>query len=52
MKYQSSLTLLLTSMRKADKESIIIMDGISCCKQIEQLAGREGLHIAQVLQIA
>ena len=44
--------VLLPAVRKADKKTLIIADGFSCREQIEQLTNREGLHTAQVLQMA
>ena len=44
--------VLLPAVRNADKKSIIISNGYSCREQIEQLTDREGMHIAQVLQMA
>ncbi len=44
--------VLLPAVRNADKKTIIISDGYSCREQIEQMTDREGMHIAQVLQMA
>lgn len=44
--------VLLPAVRNADPETLIIADGFSCCEQIEGLAGRTALHIAEVLQMA
>lgn len=44
--------VLLPAVRNADKKTIIISNGYSCREQIEQLTDREGMHIAQVLQMA
>jgi Fe-S oxidoreductase len=44
--------VLLPAVRRADAETLIIADGFSCFQQIEGLAGREALHIAEVLQMA
>jgi Fe-S oxidoreductase/FAD/FMN-containing dehydrogenase len=44
--------VLLPAVRNADPETLIIADGFSCCQQIEGLAGRKSLHIAEVLQMA
>ncbi len=55
-KYEVSIKagerVLLPAVRNADKKTIIITDGYSCREQIEQLTDREGMHIAQVLQMA
>lgn len=55
-KYEVSVKIgervLLPAVRKADPDTLIIADGFSCCEQIEGLAGREALHIAEVLQMA
>jgi Fe-S oxidoreductase len=44
--------VLLPAVRKADPETLIITDGFSCFDQIEGLAGRKALHIAEVLLMA
>jgi FAD/FMN-containing dehydrogenase/Fe-S oxidoreductase len=44
--------VLLPAVRKADPKTLIIADGFSCFEQIEGLAGRKSLHIAEVLQMA
>jgi hypothetical protein len=44
--------MLLPAVRKASPDALIIADGFSCFQQIEQLAGRRALHIAEVLQMA
>mgnify|MGYP001799261893 CR=1 FL=1 len=43
---------LLHAVRGADKKTLVISNGYSCREQIEQLTDREGMHIAQVLQMA
>ena len=45
-------SLLLPSVRKADAGTVIIADGFSCREQIAQQTDRQGLHLAQVLQMA
>ena len=40
---------LLPALRAAGAESTVIADGFSCREQIEDLAGRETLHFAEVL---
>jgi Fe-S oxidoreductase len=44
--------VLLPAVRRADADTLIIADGFSCFQQIEGLAGRRALHIAEVLQMA
>jgi FAD/FMN-containing dehydrogenase/Fe-S oxidoreductase len=44
--------VLLPAVRGADKKTLVISDGYSCREQIEQMTDREGMHIAQVLQMA
>lgn len=44
--------VLLPEVRRAPKDTLIITDGFSCREQIRQETDREGLHIAQVLQMA
>lgn len=43
---------MLPAVRSADKKTLVISDGYSCREQIEQLTDREGMHLAQVLQMA
>lgn len=43
---------LLPAVRNAAKHTLIIADGFSCREQIQQLTGRKGLHLAEVLQMA
>jgi FAD/FMN-containing dehydrogenase/Fe-S oxidoreductase len=55
-KYEVSVKIgervLLPAVRRADADTLIIADGFSCFQQIEGLAGRKPLHIAEVLQMA
>jgi FAD/FMN-containing dehydrogenase/Fe-S oxidoreductase len=44
--------ILLPAVRDADKHTLIIADGFSCREQIAQGAGRQALHLAQILQMA
>jgi hypothetical protein len=44
--------VLLPSVRRAGKETLIIADGFSCREQIRQMTDRRALHLAQVLQMA
>jgi Fe-S oxidoreductase len=39
-------------VRDAADDELIIADGFSCREQISQMTGRQGLHMAQVLQMA
>jgi FAD/FMN-containing dehydrogenase/Fe-S oxidoreductase len=43
--------VLLPAAREADGDTLIIADGFSCREQIEQVAKRETLHLAEVIQI-
>jgi FAD/FMN-containing dehydrogenase/Fe-S oxidoreductase len=40
---------LLPAVRNATADTLILADGYSCRTQLEQLAGRRGLHLAEVL---
>ncbi|GAQ62643.1 FAD-binding and (Fe-S)-binding domain-containing protein [Streptomyces scabiei] len=40
---------LLPAVRDATSDTLILADGYSCRTQLEQLAGRRGLHLAEVL---
>jgi FAD/FMN-containing dehydrogenase/Fe-S oxidoreductase len=40
---------LLPAVRKADADTIIVADGISCRQQIRDCTGREAVHVARVL---
>src|SRR3989440_7685964 len=44
--------VILPAVRNAEPETLIIADGFSCREQIEQTTDRQGLHIAQVIQMA
>src|SRR5581483_3527011 len=44
--------VLLPAVRKADSSTVIIADGFSCREQISQESNRQGLHLAEVIQIA
>jgi FAD/FMN-containing dehydrogenase/Fe-S oxidoreductase len=43
---------LLPAVRQAAPDSLIIADGFSCREQISQSAGRNALHLAEVVQMA
>jgi Fe-S oxidoreductase len=43
---------LLPKLRETPRSALVIADGFSCRGQIEQLDGREALHVAQVVQRA
>ncbi|MGA8007515.1 MAG: hypothetical protein WCA17_15605, partial [Burkholderiales bacterium] len=40
---------LLPALRAAGDDAMVIADGFSCREQVEDLAGRETLHLAEVL---
>ncbi|MPY61470.1 FAD-binding and (Fe-S)-binding domain-containing protein [Streptomyces spongiae] len=40
---------LLPTVRAATQDTVILADGFSCRTQLEQLAGRRGRHLAEVL---
>ncbi|MFC7263655.1 FAD-binding and (Fe-S)-binding domain-containing protein [Streptomyces lutosisoli] len=40
---------LLPAVREATDDTVILADGFSCRTQVEQLAGRKGRHLAEVL---
>ncbi len=42
-------TALLPALRARPAEDIVLADGFSCRTQLEQLAGRRGLHLAELL---
>lgn len=44
--------VLLPAVRNAATDMLLIADGFSCREQIAQTAGREALHLAQVLRLA
>jgi hypothetical protein len=39
----------LPAVREADADALIVADGTSCRHQIRDGAGREAVHVAQVL---
>jgi FAD/FMN-containing dehydrogenase/Fe-S oxidoreductase len=41
---------LLPAVRSASEDTVIVADGFSCREQIRQSAGREAIHLAQLLQ--
>ena len=43
---------LLPAVRAADADTLVVADGTSCRHQIDDLAGREALHVARVLDRA
>lgn len=43
---------LLPKLRETSGDVLVIADGFSCRGQIEQLDGREALHVSQVVQRA
>jgi Fe-S oxidoreductase len=44
--------VLLPAVRSSDENTLIIADGFSCREQIEQETKRQGLHLAQVIEMA
>src|SRR5690606_41860826 len=46
---QVAETALLPALREAGAESVYLADGYSCRTQAAQLAGRRGIHLAQLL---
>ena len=44
--------ILLPKVREADDDTLIIMDGFSCKEQTEGATDRQGMHLAQVIQLA
>jgi Fe-S oxidoreductase len=44
--------ILLPQVRASDPNAIIMANGFSCHEQIKQGAGRESLHLAQVIAVA
>ncbi|WP_091220837.1 FAD-binding and (Fe-S)-binding domain-containing protein [Geodermatophilus siccatus] len=40
---------LLPAVRAAGPDAVVLADGFSCRTQLDQLAGRDGLHLAQLL---
>jgi Fe-S oxidoreductase len=44
--------VLLPAVRKRDDRDLVIADGFSCREQIEQDTDRQGLHLAEVIQLA
>jgi Fe-S oxidoreductase len=42
-------TALLPAVRAAGPDDVVLADGFSCRTQLEQLAGRRGLHLAELL---
>jgi Fe-S oxidoreductase len=43
---------LLPAVRKAEPDTLVVADGTSCRHQIKDGAGREALHVAQVLAMS
>jgi FAD/FMN-containing dehydrogenase/Fe-S oxidoreductase len=54
--YEASIAMaelsLLPAIRKADAATLVVADGTSCRHQIADGAGRQALHVAQVLDLA
>jgi hypothetical protein len=55
-RYQVSVAagerVLLPAVHKAERDTLIVSNGFSCCGQISQCTGRQALHLAQVVQLA
>jgi len=49
---QAGERALLPQVRETPKDTIVLADGFSCREQISQRTDRQGLHIAQVIQLA
>jgi hypothetical protein len=45
-------TSLLPAVRAAADDTVVLADGFSCRTQLDQLAGRTGIHLAQLLAAA
>jgi Fe-S oxidoreductase len=43
---------LLPAVRSAGPDSVVLTDGFSCRTQLQQLTGREGIHLAELLAYA
>jgi Fe-S oxidoreductase len=54
--YDISLTIgeqvLLPKVRETSTDTLVIADGFSCREQIIQTTGRQGIHMAEVMQKA
>jgi Fe-S oxidoreductase len=44
--------VLLPALRRASPDTLVLTNGFSCRAQIEELAGRQPLHLAEVLALA
>jgi Fe-S oxidoreductase len=44
--------VLLPALRAAAPDTLVVTNGFSCRAQIEQLAGRRPLHVAELLAMA
>jgi Fe-S oxidoreductase len=44
--------VLLPAVRQAPRDTLIVADGFSCREQIAQETDRQGLHLAEVIQMA
>jgi Fe-S oxidoreductase len=45
-------TALLPAVRGAPDDAVVLADGFSCRTQLEQLAGVQGIHLAELLDRA
>jgi len=44
--------VLLPAVQRASTDTLVLADGFSCREQIAQTTNRQGLHLAQVIQMA
>ncbi|MGH9678319.1 MAG: (Fe-S)-binding protein, partial [Candidatus Acidiferrales bacterium] len=44
--------VLLPAVRNSSADTLVVSDGFSCREQIRYAAGREALHLAEILQLA
>jgi Fe-S oxidoreductase len=42
-------TALLPAVRAASQDAVVLADGFSCRTQLEQLASKRGVHLAELL---
>jgi FAD/FMN-containing dehydrogenase/Fe-S oxidoreductase len=44
--------VLLPSVRAAGPDTLVVTDGFSCRTQLDQLAGRQAMHVAELVKLA
>ena len=49
MSVKAGERVLLPAVRRASPATLVVADGFSCREQIAQGAGRDALHLAQVI---